>query len=717
MACKLFIAMVLVVLPVSAQLVQETNRIPWRAGYSVGSQIARTNRTVSVNVTNFGADASGVTNASTAIQAAIDAAKDSSGVTNVVFFPAGNYRIAAQLGLSSAAYSGLTLRGETNASGDLLATLFGQTVTNSPAGGSTILYVGPSDNPSVYYPITNGLTKGSTNLMLDMGYVPGSLSDISVATVTNVDASLFSSGYIIEVAGDNGSNPEWNVISTGGYDHVAKQHCYPIAVSGQTITISSPLAMDFSATRNPSAYIIGTPPIRAVSIEFLRMMATNEMDGFISTQQNILTLSHAVNSWVIGCELSGGNNYFLSVASCVNIDVKHNKVHRPNSIGGSNHGGMLINASSCLFEDNIITDGMQPSIEINGGMGNAFFGNFTTNNVIDLNIHNAHPAFNLFEANTIQSVTWDGYFGSTSHHTFLRNNITAAHIYFKRWTTFQQALGNVIGYPTNGHFSYATDATSYTPAMFQFGKPNIGNEGHTGTNPPIAWNYPGNHITLFDHQELGVVAGTQWTNGVFTITNAPTTPTNVIWTNMGIGTLTNIPPPLSAGYPLWWQDTANTNTYYWGIWNGNILALSRGTESNLTMNTKLWLSNGWKLFIGGQNQWQQLQTDNRLTHTIVSNLVYTNVAGVIVNDAIAVGVGSGIVSNSFLYPSGAPSWWGTNRWPAIQFDAAQPVSPIPAEDRYYGRVAEGGGGEGGESPTTSNALRGVQTLQGIQSIR
>lgn len=665
------------------ELVQSTNRIPWRAGYSVGSQLARTNRTVSVNVTNFGADASGVTNASPSIQAAIDAAAVSGGVTNVIYFPEGRYRIVDGISLPSAAYSGLTLRGATNVNGVPQSILFGQDTGLSPVGGSVLLYVGPGDNPSVYYPITSGATKGSTNLVLGMGYVPGSLSDARVATVTNIDASLFSSGYIIEVAGDNGSNPEWNVISTGGYDNIAKQHAYPIAVAGQTITISSPLVMDFSSMPNTSAYIIGTPPIRAVSIEFLKLVGSNSVSGATSTQQNMLTISHAVNSWIIGCEIESFNNYGLSMAACVNVTVQRNKIHKANS-AGSNHGGILFNASSCLVEDNSITDGMQPSIEINGGMGNAFFGNFTTNNIIDLNIHNAHPAFNLFEANTIMSVTWDGYFGSTSHHTFLRNHISRAHIYFKRWTTFQQVLGNVIGstdYLTNAGLPmiYTSDIIGYEPMIFSFGKPNIGNGSHTGTNGPISWNYPGNVITLFDPQ------GDEWTNGVFTITNAPAFPTNQIWTNYGIGQLTNLHAALSAGYPLFFQDTLNTNTYYSGIWNGQVLTGAGGNSSNITISVYMQLSNNWRLFIGGQNQWQQLQASNRHTHTIVSNLVYTNLAGVVANDAIAVGVGSGIVSNSFLYPTGAPDYWGTNRWPAMQFSAAQPVSPIPSEDRYFGR--------------------------------
>lgn len=674
MACKLsaFISL-FVACNACAVLVQPTNRIDWVAGWTVGSQLARTNRTTLVNVTNFGADASGVTNSSPAILDAIVAAKASAGATNVIFFPAGRYRIVGQLSLPDASYSGLTLRGETNANGVPQSILFGNT-----SGDATILYVGPGDNPSVYYPITNGATKGSTNLVLGLGYVP----NYSGATVTNIDAALFSSGYIVEVAGDNGSNPEWQVISTGGQDHNAFQQCYPVAVSGQTITISSPLVMNFSATRNLSALIKGTPPIRAVSIEFLKFMATNTVAGEPSIQQNLITLSHAVNSWVIGCEFEFQNNYSISLASCVNVTVQRNKVHKGNT-AGSNHGGLLMNASSCLVEDNIFADGLQPAIEINGGMGNAFFANYITNNIIDINVHNSHPAFNLFEANVADDLTLDGYFGSTSHHTFLRNRFNHGYVYLKRWSTFMQFIGNVIGFPTNT-YTYASDDTTGSPVMFQFGKPNAGNESHSGTNPPVAWNDPGNSLVCFEDAGNGIAPGAVWTNGAFLITNAPTYPTNKIWITDGLGTLTNIPPPLSAGYALIFQDAANPNTYYSGLFNGPVLTTGRGNASNVTLNVSLQLSNGWRVFVSGSAEYQQLQTSNRLTHTIVSNLCFTNVAGVIVNDPIAVGVGSGIVSNSFLYAGGAPSWWGTNRWPAIQFDTATPVASIPAQDRYYG---------------------------------
>lgn len=673
------------------QIVASTNRISWIPGYSVGVQIERTNRTVSLNVTNFGADASGETNANTPIMNAIAAAAASSGVTNVVFFPAGRYRIVAGITMS-AANSGITLRGETNASGALLATLFGQDTGAAEAGGSTVLYVGPQDNPSVYYPITNGATKGSTNIILDLGYVPDG--------ATGVDASLLASGYIIEIAGERGSNPEQPVFSTGGYDKVRKQHAAPIAVSGQTVTLSAPLVMDFSATHNPTAKIIGTPPIRGVGIEFLKFMGSNAVSGITSTQQTLLWMSSARDSWVIGCEFSGANNYHVALASCVNVTVKRNRMTRANSVG-SNHAGILFNSSSCLIEDNIIDDGIFPGMEINAGMGNAFFANFMTNNVQDILIHNAHPGFNLFEANVLSDMTFDGYFGSSSHATALRNNIYGAHVYFKRWTTFQQWLGNVMGYPTNGHFIYTSDSTSYTPVMFRFGEPNVGNHNSSGTTPPTAWNYPGNFVTLNNPPE------TQWTNGVFTITNGPAFPTNVIWTNFGIGTLTNLPAPEGGNFPLVFQDTANTNYYYGGRYNAGVLTLSAGNSSNVTLDSYVILSNGWRVFVAGANQFQQLQNSNRWTHTIVSNLCYTNLAGVIVNDDIATGVGSGIVSNSFLYAS-APDYWGTNRWPAIQFDAAQPVSPIPAEDRYYGRIAEGEG-EGGAVPSSAG---GAFTIQG-----
>lgn len=59
-----------------------------------------------------------------------------------------------------------------------------------------------------------------------------------------------------------------------------------------------------------------------------------------------------------------------------------------------------------------------------------------------------------------------------------------------------------------------------------------------------------------------------------------------------------------------------------------------------------------------------------------------------------------IIPNSY-YLNNSPSWWGTNRWPAIDPTNTVPTAPIPAQLRYAG-ISSGGGG----SPASSQTVLG-----------
>lgn len=61
---------------------------------------------------------------------------------------------------------------------------------------------------------------------------------------------------------------------------------------------------------------------------------------------------------------------------------------------------------------------------------------------------------------------------------------------------------------------------------------------------------------------------------------------------------------------------------------------------------------------------------------------------------------------SLAYTNGAPSWWGTNPWPAIDPVSAVVARTIPAQDRF--NWVGGGGsspsGSGGQSSVTIGTL-------------
>jgi hypothetical protein len=57
-----------------------------------------------------------------------------------------------------------------------------------------------------------------------------------------------------------------------------------------------------------------------------------------------------------------------------------------------------------------------------------------------------------------------------------------------------------------------------------------------------------------------------------------------------------------------------------------------------------------------------------------------------------------------LYLTAAPSWWGTNRWPAIDPTATPLVAPIPAELRFAGIIDSGG-----ETPGEPQAIGTIRS--------
>jgi hypothetical protein len=267
-----------------------------------------------------------------------------------------------------------------------------------------------------------------------------------------------------------------------------------------------------------------------------------------------------------------------------------------------------------------------------------------------------------------------------------------------------QVVGNVFGI-TNGYnicclFNETNGFSAYP--VFELGFPNIGNNGYTGTAPPLPFNNPGTNFSGYFSE--------QFTNFAFLITNAPAVPTNQITTNMGIALfpsgLASYPAPLVRGYPIKFLDP-NNPLKYWPDDGRYILTTSAGTSSNLALAVYtsggilipdgIQISNGWTVVLAGQAGYQQLQLSNKHTHLLHGNLVYTNNLPGLVWDS---GVADQNIPKSLLYGDTAPSWWGTNRWPAYDPTNSPYITQIPAQLRLNG--VSGGGGE---SPASNRRLR------------
>lgn len=641
-----------------ADIIPSDRAINWTPGVTVGVQGTIPLRTNLINVTQapYNADNTGAGDATLAIQSAINAAQSN----DVVYLPTGKYRIASELYLNK---SYVTLRG----AGPTNSILVG--ITAQPV--LKLGYDGPGPFGEDSWNISSS-SKGSTNFTIatSAGFALGNPVQV---------------GNIYGVSVHDVGNDSFNVMNVYGYDHDIIQSVVVTSVTnGTNITISDPLAWSFTNTPQLTELsYFGIPsivPRQGIGLESFGITLTN--NGHAGTSGFEIQAEQLVNCWLSNLDLGYANGYQIGmVGAMVNCTISGCNMHHALTSGTSHSGIIMYSAGSCLIENNIFSDGLGPGVEFNNGvMGCAFFGNFFTNNISDVDEHGPHPMMNLWEANVLGNFEMDGYFGSASHQTLFRNVVGSYFnpLIFNRWTTYMNVIGNILGTSSSTYSNYTSEVNGAGWMIIRLGFPNIGNNSYNDTvSPPVAWNFPGSSF-------VDLATGATRPNGIFTFTNSQVNTTNLT------GNFTNIPAPYGIT-ALMFQDPVNTNLYY--PTNGvPIRAAAAGTSSNLLLTAPVTVGKGWTIYFVHPGAWQQLQQSNKYTDLITGNYDYFNYA--VTWDTN----GAQTIPDSLLYTSGAPSWWGTNRWPAIDPNNATLGAVIPAEERYLGIPI-------GNRPTPPSRLR------------
>ena len=475
-----------------------------------------------------------------------------------------------------------------------------------------------------------------------------------------------------------GSNT-FPIINLHQWDHYMIQEVIVTAISGANVTISDPLALDL--TNNPCVIIVGNNSTSGVGIENLTITGSNSITHALSSAANMIWFQSCQDCWMTNCNINWGNGYMVYCVDCAHMTIDGNWIAHGQAVGPNHSGMALYSIGGSIIENNIISDGLYPALEVDiGCSGNAFFANFFTNNWFDVMYHEPHPFMDLWEENYMSSYfIIDGYFGSFSHHTLFRNAVACwasplvqgqnpgyIPIMFDRFVSHCSVVGNVLGNPVNTYTGFTTTNNGGGAVIALFGFPNGGNQGYSGSSPPLAWNFPG---TTFSEQLCGKV----WTNGIGHITS-----TQVGVTTITGSSFTNIPWAsgyYTSPYSLVFQDGVNTNIYY--PTNGvAVAAASAGTATSLTLTAPINVTNGWTVFMSGQDAYQQIQLTAQSTHLWTGNYDYYNKAVQWNSNGVQT------IPVSLLYTNAAPGWWGTNRWPAIDPNAAVMVTTLPAQARY-----------------------------------
>jgi hypothetical protein len=614
----------------------------WSPGTRTGVTGGIPTRTTLIDVTQtpYNADNTDATDASSAIQSALNAA--SSG--QVVYLPAGTYRINSSLSLKS----NITLRGAG----------VGTTILDVQASNGVTVPLDPSwaNSYNSISTILSGLTSGSTSI---------------VVTTPGGGLTPFIGGRMAQISWPN--DPNKPVISNYGFANVRKFDCLITGRSGSTLTITPPLPATFVNVGTAKIIETQIAPVSYAGLENLTI------SGNGTSMINGIQLQMAVNSWVQNVKVINQQNYGFEFFDCVFDTITHCWITAGGV--GTNHSGMVMNSDTALLVyDNIIEDN-QPGFEIN---------QCTTSSVIAYNLvlcsllgidsnHGPHNSFNLYEGNITNNFISDGYFGGESETTIFRNWIMAVNavnntnsfaIALERFARNFSLVGNIM--QSAGH--------TWTDDSVPLGHPNMGNSSSFGTAQPSTGSW---------WRDLNSDGSTPYTGTLTTrtdnnhgqITLSSGTGANLVGSNRNDNLI--VFQLANGTAPRTFLMSVSGNVLTVDSTNGGVSQLESLPPLNAALN--LW---------AGPGGFQEIDLD--VAATLVRRGNYYYHSG---NIPSSEALGTDTLPNS-LYLGAKPSWFGDLIWPP--FDPTAPGTPayeqIPAGYRYVHGTDPPGSGDGPGAP-------------------
>jgi hypothetical protein len=408
-----------------AEIIPSNRRITWNPGVPGGIP-SRTTIYTTVN-----ADKTGATDAAGAIQSALNSCP----VGQVVFIPAGTYRLNSQLYFAK----GIVLRG---AGPD-------KTFLNTYANADGI-QIGNWPSAPVVTGVSGSPTRGSTSI-----------------SVSSISSPALATGDYIVIDQKNDNNEVVNVdeFSRDSNTRCMSQITKITGINGTTLSIDPPLYHDYSSALIPQVWKLnqGTSMtinagLEDISIERISPIAQNGL-------QNVKLVTCAY-SWVKNIHSK------LAIFRHVDLDRSFRCTTRDSyfedgyyqGTGGYSYGVVCGNRSTDqLIENNIFSHLRHSMVVKEGAAGNVFGYNYSFNTyqgdsflAPDMFVHGAHPVMNLYEGNFATKIDNDDTHGSGSYNTFFRNyvarNSTATTITGGRYAvniesthSYPNLVGNVLG--------------------------------------------------------------------------------------------------------------------------------------------------------------------------------------------------------------------------------------------------------------------------------
>lgn len=672
LACLLLVVSTLYT---QADVIPADRRYDWVPGVTVGvpGGIPLAGMTEWTNIVTAGAVGDGVTDNTALLSALFNACPSN----KYIYAPAGRYRTATTIGLSSGTGGWALVGAGTN-------TVF----TNS------VGFVSADFNSfGAPFRLHGTHAKGVTNLTT-------AGQDMSSYLRKTIRLSR-SEAYV--------PDPDIQVQDIYFTDRILRQLVVVETVSdGTNFTINRPTMWELAAAYDPWVEVNSSVYERVGFANF-----TVEGSGSTSA----FSVFGCRFFWWQKVKSVQNSGYFLNDVN--NLQFEGRDCYATCIAVGSGSALFLFTGSSGHWFPNNYGINGSPFFEINGTSTCVFDHNYATNSASDPNLgagsyvgnpynsHGAHAMMNLLEANkgTMLQAP-DAYFGSASHWTLFRNNFTGydpARSYLpravdvNRWGTYFNFVGNALGATnvTGWYYNMTNDAyegaVSDLPTIYTFGYTAPGHRNYNQFNNGAHWKYPG------------------FQNRIGPATNTFTIPTNRI-----AGTFTNV----TAGDHIILQSAANTNHYYPMNTNFPRLTVSSVSAAYLELSKDITYTNNsvvWKIGDGGffNGLHYPMTFPTMLLH---GNTDASNGFNVILWDTTGTVTDSNIPP-SLIYGSTAPTW-ATNysTGTALAWPYVNPTNAVVG-DWAARSLWEDAPMAGVNPPVTNVFMRGVQTLQGVQSIQ
>ncbi len=353
--------------------------------------------------------------ATSAIQTALNGCK---GKNQVVLLSAGKYGISSTIDVPS----GVVLRGAGSdvASGTVIVSSGGGPVLSIGTMQDTVCYDGSGFDASAKPLLTSDAAKETSTVTVasTAGWSAGDL-----ALVDETDTSDVSEG-------------DCGTIFKRTSNHGLSERVEISAVSGTTLTLSSPLHWTFTTAQGARISRVSQAPTKWAGIESLAVQG-GRPGGYPGQNAGGIDVSNAAYSWVKDVQVDGTTSGMpIRLAGTYRCVIRDSHFHNSYSYGFAqdNYGIVLAcGAADDLVENNIARFMNKPILFNNSGGGNVIGYNYADNSwscdgngddgfqEVNIDCHCAFPHMELMEGNWAPHMGASTTHGNAGYLTYFRN--------------------------------------------------------------------------------------------------------------------------------------------------------------------------------------------------------------------------------------------------------------------------------------------------------